>query len=391
MTTQSNLKSQYPLSPKKFTKKMIEKAIIFIFLSIFLGVIAYFVTFAVKGGDIDNIAFSSTSTKTALITFFGSYIILLALYGWYIKYYIKTYFYEDEQDFLTIRKGVIMPAQIHVQYGKIQDVYVDQDLLDRILGIYDVHISSATYSSGIEAHIDGVDKAGAEGLKNLLLHKINKGSGRPSQSTQSAEMSSNQPAETSTTAPTQTHTEAHFAKPISSEVYGLGDNWWTGEIVKVAIGAVLIPAAFTAWLLFRGDGATNWKFGFWVWSAAFVVYVLFRAITLLLWKSHYKYNFGPEYIYMKIGVISVSEKNMGYNSVQDVQVRQGIVDRIFGVADLVIENAAAANMPVNSRNRRAQDLSTGITVEGLSLKDAREIAEELKKIISNKKDSSKGL
>ena len=60
-----------------------------------------------------------------------------------------------------------MPAQIHVQYGKIQDVYVDQDLLDRILGIYDVHISSATYSSGIEAHIDGVDKVGAEGLKNL--------------------------------------------------------------------------------------------------------------------------------------------------------------------------------------------------------------------------------
>lgn len=370
---------------------MIEKAIMFIFISILLGVVAYFAAFAVKGGNIDNIQFSSTSTKAALITLFGSYILLLGLYGWYIKYYIKTYFYEDEQDFLTIRKGVIMPAQIHVQYGKIQDVYVDQDLLDRILGIYDVHISSATYSSGIEAHIDGVDKAGAEGLKNLLLHKINKGSVRQSQPTQSAEIGSSPSVETSTAAPTQVHTEAHFSKPISSEVYGLGDNWWIGEIVKVAIGSVLIPTIFTAWLLFRGDGATNWAIGFWVWGAAFVVYVLFRAITLLLWKSHYKYNFGPEYIYMKIGVISVSEKNMGYNSIQDVQVRQGIVDRIFGVADLVIENAAAANMPVNSRNRRAQDLSTGITVEGLSLKDARDIAEELKKIISNKKDSSKGL
>lgn len=368
---------------------MIEKGIIFIFLSIMLGVIAYFVAFAVKGGNIDNIQFSSSSTKAGVITFLGSYILLLGLYGWYIKYYIKTYFYEDEQDFLTIRKGVIMPAQIHVQYGKIQDVYVDQDLLDRILGIYDVHISSATYSSGIEAHIDGVDKVGAEGLKNLLLHKINKGSGRQSQPTQSVEMSSSSTVENAAAATTQA--EAHFSKPISSEVYGLGDNWWIGEIVKVAIGAVIIPAIFTAWLLFRGKGETNWVIGFWVWLAAVVIYVLFRAITLLLWKSHYKYNFGPEYIYMKIGVISVSEKNMGYNSIQDVQVRQGVVDRIFGVADLVIENAAAANMPVNNRNRRAQDLSTGIVVEGLSLKDARDIAEELKNIISNKKDSSKGL
>lgn len=50
---------------------------------------------------------------------------------------------------------------------------VDQDLLDRIFGLYDVHLSSATISSGFEAHIDGVEKPAADGLRQLLLKAVN--------------------------------------------------------------------------------------------------------------------------------------------------------------------------------------------------------------------------
>jgi len=49
---------------------------------------------------------------------------------------------------------------------------VDQDLLDRIFGLYDVHLSSATISSGMEAHIDGLEKQAAEGLRNILLQTV---------------------------------------------------------------------------------------------------------------------------------------------------------------------------------------------------------------------------
>lgn len=50
-----------------------------------------------------------------------------------------------------------------------------------MMGFCDVHIASATMSSGMEAHIDGVDQATAEGLKAYLLA----GASAPSSSPQS--------------------------------------------------------------------------------------------------------------------------------------------------------------------------------------------------------------
>jgi len=40
------------------------------------------------------------------------------------------------------------------------------------MGLYDVHLSSATVSSGIEAHIDGVEKPAADGLRKIILEKV---------------------------------------------------------------------------------------------------------------------------------------------------------------------------------------------------------------------------
>src|SRR5262249_20790193 len=108
-------------------------------------------------------------------------LLLLACFAWlvlvglvwlvylYQRWYFATYFYELDADFIQIRKGPITPREITIPYERIQDVYVDQDLLDRMLGLYDVHISSATMASGMQAHIDGVEKQAADGLRAKLL------------------------------------------------------------------------------------------------------------------------------------------------------------------------------------------------------------------------------
>lgn len=376
---ESKLKNQYPLSPRKFKKKMVEKAIVFFFVSIILAVFAAIMIFS-----INQSAQLLTTISMSVLIFAILFALMMTIYGIYIHYYIKTYHYEDEDGFLTIRKGVITPAQIHVQYAKIQDVYVDQDLLDRIFGIYDVHISSATYTSGIEAHIDGVDKASAEALKNLFLHKIRGGSSH---------------THDSVSAPIENQSihnnhisDVHFSKPISSDVYGLSSNWWTGEFVKIILGSIFYPIVIVLWFTFSGkntDGIKNWNAVILIWICILIVYMIYRFTYIFLWKSHYKYDFGSEYIYMKTGVISISEKNMGYNTIQDVRINQNLVDRIFGVADLIIENAAGNNMPINPRTKEAA--FNGIVVEGLSLNDARFVSDELKKVISNKRDLTKGL
>jgi membrane protein YdbS with pleckstrin-like domain len=56
----------------------------------------------------------------------------------------------------------------------LQDVYVDQDILDRIFSLYDVHVSSATIISGNLSHIDGLNKENAQAIKNLILSGIHK-------------------------------------------------------------------------------------------------------------------------------------------------------------------------------------------------------------------------
>ncbi|MBI2577599.1 MAG: PH domain-containing protein [Candidatus Wildermuthbacteria bacterium] len=90
----------------------------------------------------------------------------------YQKWYYAVYFYDLNDDYIVIKKGPITPREITIPYERIQDVYVDQDLLDRIFGLYDVHLSSATVASGMEAHIDGLEKQAAEGIRALLLQTV---------------------------------------------------------------------------------------------------------------------------------------------------------------------------------------------------------------------------
>ncbi|MFH0755356.1 MAG: PH domain-containing protein [bacterium] len=111
-----------------------------------------------------------------------SNLILIISFAWlfissflayfYQRWYFATYFYDLTDDFIQIKKGPITPQEITIPYERLQDVSVDQDLLDRLFGLYDVHVSSATISSEMDAHIDGVEKQSAEGLRAIFLETI---------------------------------------------------------------------------------------------------------------------------------------------------------------------------------------------------------------------------
>ena len=105
--------------------------------------------------------------------------ILLAAWQYvYETKYFEAYFYDAQPDFLVIKKGWITPKETTLPYEKLQDVYVDQDIYDRIFGLVDVHVSTATMASGMEAHIDGVNPANANKLRELILAKIQEKKGK---------------------------------------------------------------------------------------------------------------------------------------------------------------------------------------------------------------------
>jgi len=162
---QSKTREQFPLSYKKIIKKTMASTIA---ITILLLVIWGFLAFML--GSIGQEAIGWL--RTATFGIFGFLFVVILLTYLYQRWYFAVYFYDLTNDFIQIKKGPITPREITIPYERIQDVYVDQDILDRIFGLYDVHLSSATVFSGMEAHIDGVEKQAAEGLRAIILETV---------------------------------------------------------------------------------------------------------------------------------------------------------------------------------------------------------------------------
>lgn len=167
--TVSNARTNFPLSPKKIIKKTIVKGLVLpwtFLIFIFMSASLYPFLAKVLGTNTFPIVVIS------LILLYLTNLVFTYIYeGWYFN----TYYYELTESFILIRKGVFSNREITIPYDRIQDVYVDQDILDRMFGLYDVHLSSATLSSSWLAHIDGIEQTAADGLKQALLQKLQHG------------------------------------------------------------------------------------------------------------------------------------------------------------------------------------------------------------------------
>ena len=149
---------QIPLERVKITKRFVSGMVGWLILSV-IAVVA--LSFLVRLDFISSVV--------------GLFVFLVLLVAWqwfYETKYFDAYFYDIAVDELDIRKGWITPRETILPYEKMQDVYVDQDIFDRMFGLWDVHVSTATMMSGMEAHIDGVKRENAMKLREMLLQKI---------------------------------------------------------------------------------------------------------------------------------------------------------------------------------------------------------------------------
>jgi putative membrane protein len=374
----SSFQTQFPLSPKKFWKKIIEKFWGYVILTILL---AFGIAYIMQLISIDNdasINYSNILYTTLMLVVSASFLAIIP-YAIYIKVYIKRYKGGDQ--FITIKKGVFAPTEIHVQYQKIQDVYVDQDILDRIMGLYDVHIASATVTSGIEAHIDGVEHEVAEGLKSFLLGKIG------------GNTNSNQPLNTITANDLSPSTSIKFEEKISSDTFPINTRWVVATVLKTALNSFIFPLVIVGMLYDKKSSIPEHNDFFLVLTSHlmqfFIAYaVIFAGSTIynLIWKSNFKFDFTPDHILVYEKVLSQSEKHVPYRTVQNVTISQSIIDRMFHIANVVIENASSGQMTTTNRLG-----SNAILIPGQTPENANKIAEVLKKVILTKNSSQTGL
>lgn len=162
------LVKQIPLSINKVMKKTLAGVI---GLLIFFGIIFSVLWVLLVMKYTSNVLFTYGAIAIAVLFIFFAVCTLI-----YQKMYYDRYFYDISKDTLTIKKGVIGKNQIFLPFDKIQNVFMDQDLLDRAFGLYDVHVSTVGFGSIAMCHIDGLEKEEAEKMLEVLLKKVKENS-----------------------------------------------------------------------------------------------------------------------------------------------------------------------------------------------------------------------
>ena len=170
------LRETIPLQKSKIVKKSMGGMIGVLVLAGFLTIFVVGFFFA----EPDDMPEILRLLRSAIMVVFPVLIgLLLCSVPVYEYYYWKRYFYDMDEKNIVIRKGVIAQKEITLPFSRVTDVYVDQDLMDVMFGLYDVHISTPTEESGQFAHIDGVDKEGSRELRRMILERMNRQDNKP--------------------------------------------------------------------------------------------------------------------------------------------------------------------------------------------------------------------
>jgi len=137
------------------------------------------------------------------ISFYISIIIIFTIFHFVVSILRRaTFHYSIDGQFLTLRQGILSKQQRHIPYGVIQNLFVKQDLFDRIFGLASLTVENASQGagaftppqeqkifglrvsnqrqqqaemvgfSGNKVNIPGLTKQNAETLKEIVLQKM---------------------------------------------------------------------------------------------------------------------------------------------------------------------------------------------------------------------------
>ena len=260
-----------------------------------------------------------------------------------------------------------------------------------------MHIASATYSSGIAAHIDGVEQQVAEALKNFLLNKIRGGADPLAVPTPGGVPQASQPAALKA---------VNLSQQISSDTYPITKKWFLVNSFTYIFYSAFLTFIISSWIFAPGkhsDQSLAEVFGFhpggndilFIGIVIFIMIYGFRLLWLSLWQSSYRFQFLPEYILLKDGVISREERHLPYHTIQNVTVSQSFFEKLFSICSVTIQNAATG-APVVSKSFSLSGGGSGLAMSGIqipgqTLENGRKISDILNSIISQTADTRSGL
>jgi len=168
---------------------------------------------------------------------------------------------------------------------------------------------------------------------------------------------------------------------INQDTYPIEKSWLIKSFVYVVIVTI-----FIAGFVFLSELSKRHEIGLRYGTVVTIMLALqFGSfIVLILRRNRFKYEFGEKNIIIKQGVLSKSERQVFYGRIQNIGVSQDLIDRLFGIASLVIETASDAGgaVVINDQDRSIDPAgilaalgsnSNYIAIPGLSYQNATEL------------------
>lgn len=248
----------------------------------------------------------------------------------YEYYYYKLYYYNFTDEAGEIRKGVISKATGHVRYERLQNIYIDQDVLDRIFGLYDVHYETAGERSDFYSHVDGLNKENAEKLVQFLNEKA--------RNVVSLKGDIPQQTERNGTSSVEEGEKIEISRgnyPISSKVIWEGAFSYTIMFSVLLMGLMLL---INKWLNSEGISSDT-GFDSPLLSLLILVIAILSFVYHLIWFRNFYFSFGQERGEIRSKVLQQTISYFYYDRIQNVNINQSLLGRFLGIFTIAIETA----------------------------------------------------
>ncbi|MHA1112258.1 MAG: PH domain-containing protein [Promethearchaeota archaeon] len=168
-------------------------------------------------------------------------------------------------------------------------------------------------------------------------------------------------------------------KNIDEEYLGeIDPGYVRKEVLKTFILSILLcggvfGAAFTAFY-FEEASPIAFILLYIVDSGIFVLFNLVGIVlTLIYWKS-FSYRISDKYIRIHSGIFTKSKTTIPFSRIQNINIAQGVFDRIFGLHTVKIETAGGSSTPQQGGQIRPEGYIPGV-------KDPSKMSEIIDKLV----------
>lgn len=179
---------------------------------------------------------------------------------------------------------------------------------------------------------------------------------------------------------------------ITEKTFPIENKWVVKNIIITSFATLFFTTVFSiqTHLNFKLDGLNPSFILIMILPISVIVTGIIRIISFPLQKKNFHFLLGEDNFIIKQGIISKKETHVPYGTIQNIYIKQDLIDRLIGINAILIENASVGGGYVNdsrSQNNKYYDETQFLGVSGNKLSIyglTIENAERLKQVIMQK-------